>query len=83
MPLQEKKLRKLLKGSLTTRIHYEEKKHITYILFVQISSRRRKTDFPPKGSWSEGEWDPENFREIQVGEILFHLARILWNAGMG
>ena len=32
--------------------------------------------FPPNGGLV-GEI-PENFREIQVGEILFHLARYIW-----
>ena len=32
---------------------------------------------PQKGSFLEGKWDPCYFREIQVGEILFHLARLM------
>ena len=35
----------------------------THMLSGQISSRRHRTDFPPKGSVLEGKWDllfPEN-----------------------
>ena len=32
-------------------------------------------DLTPKCSKLEGKWDPGYFREIQVGEILLHLAR--------
>ena len=32
---------------------------------------------PQKVAEVEGKWDPENFREIQVGEMLFHLARFI------
>ena len=43
----------------------------------QISSRPHTTDLPPKGSLLEGK--SPYFREIQVGEILFHLARYSCN----
>ena len=49
------------------------------ILSGQISSWRHTTDFPHKVAIWKGNGTPY-FKEIQVGEILFHLARCLTKA---
>ena len=48
----------------------------------QIIATENTSFGPPKGSELEGNI-PEHFREIQVGEILFHLARLNGNNILG
>ena len=42
--------------------------------FWQVRMKTRVPG-PPKGSGLEGKWDPGYFREMEVGELLCHLAR--------
>ena len=43
---------------------FEGSGYLGYTKSGQISSRPHTSFGPPKGSFLEGKWDPENFREI-------------------